>query len=177
MKKKFIPAVPTTTIIIAKEGQKNMVVIFESTGKHGNKKVLPGGRVKVGLHSWAETGVIEAREEVGIDDLANMELFAVSSKPGRDVRKVTLDKYLDGRGSPEGFSPEIIEIEAHYGFDVAIMATTKSPPIADKNEAKEAYFVDVFEVKPTEYALDHGYLLLAYAKYLKTGKLPDLNEF
>ena len=39
--------VPTTTVIVYKKGQYNMVVVLRSTGKHGNKLILPGGKVRV----------------------------------------------------------------------------------------------------------------------------------
>lgn len=173
----FTPAVPTTTLIIAKENQPEMVVVFDSSGKHGDKKVLPGGRVKVGRQSWLDAGLEEAKEEVGINDLSNIKLFTLCSKVNRDVREVSLKKYLDGAPTPAGIDPAEIKISAHYGFDAVLMATTNSQPVADGAEAKNAYFVNVNEVNPEYFALDHGELLLAYSEYLDTNELPQLDDF
>jgi len=173
----FNPAVPTTTLIIAKKGEPNMVIAFDSSGKHGNKKVIPGGRVQVGQQSWLDTGMREAEEEVNITDLSEVQVFTLCSKPGRDVRRVTLEKYLDGAPVPDGIDPEKVQIDAHYGFDVVLMATTEGEPVEDGVETNNAYFIDVHGVDPDEFALDHGHLLVAYAKYLKTGKLPELGDF
>jgi ADP-ribose pyrophosphatase YjhB (NUDIX family) len=173
----FTPAVPTTTLIISKDEQPEMVIVFDSNGKHGNKKVLPGGRVKVGYHDWLTTGMVEAKEEVGITDLKNIRLFTTCSQVGRYVRKVSLEKYLDGAPVPSGIDLKEIEIHAHYGFDLVLMATTKSEPVPDNDETKNAYFVNVHEVNPDEFALDHGHLLVAFSEYLRSGKLPELGRF
>lgn len=173
----FNPAVPTTTVIIAKKGQPNMVVVFESNGKHGNKRVLPGGRVKVGHHSWLETGIIEAKEEVSITDLKDIKFFSIGSKPGRDTRIVPLKKYLDGADVPTGIDEDKIQVEAHYGFDLVMMATSEMEPIPDNVETKNAFYTDVFNMCSADYAVDHGDILIAYANYLNTGKLPGLDQF
>lgn len=173
----FEPAVPTTTMIISKKDRRNMVIIFDSNGKHGTKKVLPGGRVRVGKESFLETGILEAKQEVSITDLSDIAFFTVCSKPDRDVRKVTLEKYLDGKSIPDGFDENRINILAHYCFDVVLTAVSESEPKSDGDEAKKAYYIDVFNINPDDFALDHGHLLIAYAEYLKTGLLPEISAF
>ena len=174
----LVVAVPTTTLIIADIHHPEMVIVFDSNGKHGNKKVLPGGRVKIGQHSWLETGLIESKEEVSISDLEEIKFFAICSQPGRDVRPVTLEKYLDGALVPAGIDQKQIKIQAHHGFDVVLTARTRSQPKADQNETCNAYFVNVLlGIDPNEYALDHGHLLIAYADYLTSGVLPALGRF
>lgn len=170
-------AVPTTTLIIAYENKPEMVIVFDSNEKHNGKKVLPGGRVKVGHQDWLEAGLKEAEEEVGITDLKNIRSFALCSKVGRDVRNVSLERYLDGAPIPTGINQNEIEIEAHYGFDVVLVATTNSQPEPDGIETSNAYFVNVYDVDPNDYALDHGEILVAYANYLDTGELPALGQF
>ena len=80
------PAIPTSTGIIYKETEPWMVAVLRSTGKHGNKLVLPGGKVKVGHHNWLQTLIIEAKEEISITDLKMINFFCIGSKPLRDVR-------------------------------------------------------------------------------------------
>ena len=77
MKKTLHAAVPTTTIIASKTNDPYFVAVFRSSGKHGNKLVLPGGRVKVGKQNWLETGKTEADEELGIKNLTDIKLFCL----------------------------------------------------------------------------------------------------
>lgn len=177
IKKPLVVAVPTTTIIIAKEGEENMVVVFDSNGKHGSKRVLPGGKIRVGIQGPIEAGLAEAREEVGISDLENVKLFTVCTKPDRDVRQPRLRQYLDGRDVPTGVDEDEVEVEAYFAFDFVIMATSKLDPKPDGEETENVYFMDVHEINPEEFALDHGELLVAYARYLQTGKKPDFGDF
>lgn len=167
---------PTTTIIASQKENPYMVAIFRSTGKHGNKLVLPGGRVKVGQHNWLQTGIIEAGEELGIKNLENPKFFCLCSNPNRDIRNISIEKFLDGKERPADF-PDTIEVIGHYTFDVVITAQIDDQLIPDASEAKEASFIDVRGIHPEEFALDHGHILVAYCNYLDTGVLPSLDQF
>jgi ADP-ribose pyrophosphatase YjhB (NUDIX family) len=169
--------VPTSTGIISKKSQLNMVVVFDSPIKFPGKKLLPGGRVLVGQQSFLETVIAEAGQEVKITDLTNIRLFTLSSKPTRDVRIVTLEDFLDGKPIPEGLDNNSFMIQAYHGFDAVYMAETEMEPTPDNQETKNAYFIDVFNFDPNEFALDHGKLLSAYARFLRTGELPAVDEF
>ncbi len=170
-------AVPTSTLIITKKGDPAKVLVFESNGKFGNKKLLPGGKVKVGKQSCLETAITEAEEEVGIIDLTNIKLFTLSSRPNRDVRQVSLEKFLDGSPAPSGLESIGLVVETHHGFDAVYVAETEMEPTPDNEETKNAYFIDARSVNQHEFALDHGRLVNAYARFLKTGELPALDEF
>jgi len=168
--------VPTTTIIASKKGDPYLVAIFRSTGKHGNKLVLPGGRVKVGQQNWLQAGVTEINEELGINNIENPKFFCLCSNPDRDVRNISIKKFLDGQEKPVDFS-DSIEVVGHYTFDVVIIIQTDDELIPNADEAKDATFIDVRTIQPDEFVLDHGYLLVAYCNYLDTGILPSLNQF
>ena len=176
MKKTLHAAVPTTTIIASKTNDPYFVAVFRSSGKHGNKLVLPGGRVKVGKQNWLETGKTEADEELGIKNLTDIKLFCLCSDPNRDVRQVTIEKLLDGQPTPEGF-PTDMDIIGHYTFDVVLTAKTDDELRPDKDEAKEAFYIDLRDFNPEDFALDHGKILSAYRNYLETGALPALDQF
>lgn len=176
MKRELHLAVPTTTLIVASKNDPLFVAVFKSTGKHGNKLVLPGGRVKIGKDNWLQTGLIEANEELAIKNLTDIKFFCICSNPDRDIRNVTLEKFLDGQQKPDDF-PTSIDIVGHYTFDVVLTAVTGDELLADASEGKEAQFLDLRKFDPNEFALDHGQLLVAYVEYLKSGVLPALDKF
>ncbi len=174
------PAIPTSTGIIYKETEPWMVAVLRSTGKHGNKLVLPGGKVKVGHHNWLQTLIIEAKEEISITDLKMINFFCIGSKPLRDVRILEMGWYLDGNPMPDNIpciDEEKTLVEGYHAFDMVFTAVSNSEPVADGIEGKEAFYVDVNNVNPDDYALDHGHILVAYAHYLKTGNKPALDQF
>lgn len=170
-------AVPTATLLIIKKGEPKKVLVFESNGKFGNKLLLPGGKVKVGEQSFLDTAITEAGEEVGITDLSKIKLFTLSSRPRRDVRHVSLETFLDGKPVPLGLENSDLVIEAHHCFDAVYVAETGMEPTPDNEETKKVFFIDAFGVDPDEFALDHGRLITAYASFLMTGQLPELDEF
>jgi ADP-ribose pyrophosphatase YjhB (NUDIX family) len=176
MKNKLYVAVPTSTVIAHHTENRFKVAVFRSAGKHGDKLVLPGGRLKVGRQNWLEAAIAEADEELGIKKLLNIKLFCLCSMPNRDVRKISLEKLLDGNEMPDNF-PEDIEIVGHYGYDVVFMAETDDVLSPDKDEAKEAFYLDIREMDPDDFAMDHGKILLAYRDYIRTGELPALDQF
>jgi ADP-ribose pyrophosphatase YjhB (NUDIX family) len=168
--------VPTTTVIVYKKDQYNMVVVLRSTGKHGNKLILPGGKVRVGRDNWKQTGIDEVSQEVNINDLKNIQQFCVASNPDRDKRTIPLKWFLDGNDFPDGI-PHDIQIETYHSFDMILLAESNTEPAPDGDEGSEAFYVDVNNVNPNDYALDHGHMLVAYAHYLKTGEKPALDQF
>lgn len=170
-------AVPTATLIISKADDPSRVVVLQSNGKFGDKLLLPGGKVKFSSDSSAETAVKEAGEEVGISDIAGtLKLFCVCSKPRRDLRHVSLNKFLDGNERPEGIS-EDMPFTTHHCCDTVYLATTRQEPRADGDEAKKVLWIDVDDLNSESFALDHGRLLIAYKNFLENGTLPGVNDF
>lgn len=169
-------AVPTTTIIAVRKEDPFMVATFRSVIKHGNKLILPGGRVKVGAHDWLQTGLIEVEEELGIKNLEDPKFFCLCSNPNRDIKKMTIQKFLDGKEIPVDFSYDI-QVIGHFTFDVVITGKTDAELDPDGEEAAAASYVDVRTIAVEDFALDHGKILLAYRNYLETGELPAMNQF
>lgn len=152
MKKTFHAAVPTTTIIASKTNDPYSVAVFRSTGKHGNKLVLPGGRVKVGKQNWLQTGITEVDEELGIKNLTDIKFFCICSDPNRDVRQITIEKLLDGQPTPEGF-PEDMDIIGHYTFDVVLkIVLLKEDGLAQVTDYIENYFLKISDSSYTKVA-------------------------
>lgn len=176
MKNLLKVGIATSTGIIYKDSEPHMVAVFRSTGKHQNKLVLVGGKVVIGEQDWLETLIEEAKQEVRITDLKKIEVFCIGSKPLRDVRILKLEWFLDGNPMPDnipGIDNETL-IEGYHAFDMVFTVASNSEPVADGIEGKEAFYIDVNNVNPDDYALDHGHLLVAYAKYLTTGEKPAL---
>ena len=168
--------IPTTTVIASHKSDPYLVAVFRSTGKHGNKLVLPGGRVKVGKQNWLQTGLAELQEELGVQHLENIKLFCTCSATERDLRSITFTKFLDGVEVPETL-PKDIKIIGHYTFDVVFTGQTDDDLRPDADEALEAFYIDVRSINPEDMALDQGRLLLAYRTFLESGVLPAPNQF
>lgn len=176
MTNKLKVAVPTATVIIYKENDPSKVVTMKSGSKHKFKSILPGGRVKIGHQNWLETAIDEAKEEVNVKNLKDIEIFCLCSKVDRDVRNVSLEKYLDGNPIPDGVSADV-QIESHHTFDTVFIASSDTVPTPDGVETNETFYTDVNNFNAEDFALDHGLILKAYADYLKTGKKPDIDQF
>jgi len=162
-------AVPTTTIIAQNPADPFQVAVFRSGQKHSGKLVLPGGRVKVGKDNYLTTGIIELKEELGMD-IISPKLFCISDAPDRDIRDITAKKLADG-----GFvHPELdhVVFSGYFCFDVSIYGISTGTPKPDGKEGIEAMWYDVRQLNSSEFALDHGKLLLLFAAFLYTGQLP-----
>ncbi len=168
--------VPTATMIASKVDDPYQVAVFCSSGKHGNKMVLPGGRVKVGKQNWLQTAVGEAGEELNIKNITDIKFFCISSNVNRDIRLISIEKFLDGNEKPSNW-PDDLQIVGHFTFDVVLTGRTNDELIPEESEAKEAMYLDLRDFNPEEFALDHGQVLVAYVEYLRTGLLPRLDQF
>ncbi len=176
MRHKLIVAVPTATGIICKEDDCTMVVTMKSGPKHNFKIILPGGRVVVGEQNWLQALKDEINQEIKINNLTDIEIFCLCSKPDRDVRNVTLEKFLDGKPTPDGVSADV-EVESHHTFDIVFLAKSTTNPTPDGVETNETFYTDVHDFDEKDFALDHGLILQAYAHYLKTGQKPAIDQF
>lgn len=176
MTQKLKVAVPTATVIVYDENDPTQVVTMESGAKHNYKKILPGGRVRIGHQNWLETAKDEVEQEVRIKKLNKIEFFCLCSKIDRDIRNVNLEKYLDGNPVPDGVSPDV-QIESHHTFDVVFIASSDTAPTPDGVETKKTFYTDVNNFDVSGFALDHGLILQAYAHYLKTGQKPAIDQF
>lgn len=176
MKELLRVGVPTATAIVYKKSSPNLVAVLRSTGKHGNKLILPGGKVRIGKDTVLQTVIDEVSQEINITDLQNIELFCIASKPDRDVRTIPLRLFLDGNDVPEGLSMDM-QIITYHSFDTVVIAESNMEPVPDQDEAKEAFYIDVNTLDLGDFALDHGHMLVAYAQYLKTGEKPEIDQF
>lgn len=173
----IIVEVPTVTVIVYRRGRPNEIVAFESS-KHGGKKVLPGGRKRIGRQNWLETAVAEIAEEIGLTVVAGkLQLFSFASIPLRDVRRIMYSRYLDGLPLPTGMAD--FEVEAHYGSDVIFFVEVDEDAElkAVDGEAKKPRFVDVRTTPMEQFALDHGLVAAAWRNYVEAGQLPPMNAF
>ena len=165
--------VPTTTILAQNPENQWEIAVFRSTGKHGNKLVIPGGRVKVGRQNHFETGKVELTEELGMT-IENPKFFCISDHPLRDVRVISIEKFADGNPVPE----ELVgmSVEGYYCFDVSIYGVANGTPKADGDEGKEPAWYDLRNLDEGDFALDHGRLAVLFRKYLETGEVPSLGS-
>ena len=164
-------AVPTTTIIATRPLDRFQIAVFRSTGKHGGKLVLPGGRVKVGQHDHLTTGLQELREELGLG-LQDARFFCLSDRPDRDIRTISIGKWADGNPVPALF--ESSEVDAYICFDIAIYGRAIGEPKADGIEGTRAQWYDLRTLDREAFALDHGTLLAYFREFLETGTYPGL---
>ncbi len=165
-------AVPTTTILAQHPADPFKIAVFRSTGKHGNKLVIPGGKVRIGVENHLDTGIKESGEEISAG-IIDPKFFCISDNPLRDVRKTTLGKLSEGNPNfPEEFKN--VEVDGHYCFDVSIYGVCSGEPAVDQEEGSEVIWYDLRTLQPGEFALDHGFLALQFKRFLETGILPPL---
>lgn len=164
-------AVPTTTILAQNPRNPWEIAVFRSTGKHGNKLVIPGGRLRLGKQNHLQTAIAELWEELKMKIL-NPQFFCISDKPDRDIRTITIDRFADSNPFPTRLKGMLVE--GHYCFDVSVYGFADGEPTADGKEGKSAFWYDLRKLDKNEFALDHGTLALLFKHFLETGEKPAL---
>lgn len=171
MKKLLKVSVPTATLILHRESDPLQIVVLKSQKFPG--WILPGGKKRVGIQSWSETAIAEAKEETGLTP-QNLRIFTLCSRPGRDVRTRTIEKFADGGEFPTDLAA--VAVETHHDSDIVFAATGMGTLAAIDGEALELRWLDLREPLP-EFSLDHGGVVQAWVKFIETGEHPALDAF